>query len=145
MTINEFEGKYRFLSNFYPSMVEFDGERYPTIEHAYQAAKYLDPDKRSKIRLAATPTAAKKLGRAKTGFRPDWDSVKIGVMRDLISQKFRSGTELATKLTDTRGVELIEGNWWGDKFWGVCKGVGENHLGKLLMEQREKLLSEWGV
>ena len=57
-------------------------------------------------------------------------------MRDALIQKF-SDKKLQKKLIDTGDAELIEGNWWGDKFWGVCEGEGENHLGKLLMEVRE--------
>ena len=43
---------------------------------------------------------------------------------------------MRSKLEETRGSELIEGNTWGDRFWGVSRGIGENHLGKILMEER---------
>ena len=59
-------------------------------------------------------------------------------MAALIAQKFDKG-ELALALKYTGDAELIEGNNWGDTFWGVCNGVGENHLGKLLMARRAQL------
>lgn len=36
-------------------------------------------------------------------------------------------------------AELIEGNTWGDRIWGVCDGVGENRLGKILMRVRAEM------
>src|SRR3954468_6821071 len=54
--IDSFQGEYRFLSNFWPAGVEFEGITYPTAEHAYQAAKTLDVALRK--RIAAEPTPA---------------------------------------------------------------------------------------
>lgn len=139
MTIDNFTGQYGFLSNFYPSTVTLDGVRYKTVEHAYQAAKTLDKDERKKVRDADTAATAKKQGR-KLPIRPDWDNVKLAVMEDLLRQKFEE-PELAKALCDTGTVELIEGNWWGDQYWGVCRGKGFNHLGRLLMRIRGELLN----
>jgi len=71
--------------------------------------------------------------------RNDWEEVKVSVMRDLIRQKFKPGSELSDRLLDTGDWLLEEGNTWGDTFWGVCDGVGENWLGRLLMERRGEL------
>jgi len=136
--IDSFRDKYRFLSNFYTAEVVFDGARYPSVEHAYQAAKTLNYDERDQIRVATTAGIAKKLGR-KVTMRKDWEEIKLAVMRDLVWQKFERHPENARKLLDTGDATLIEGNWWGDKFWGVCDGEGENHLGKILMNIREDL------
>jgi ribA/ribD-fused uncharacterized protein len=135
--IDKFEGTYRFLSNFWPSQVCLGVDIYPTIEHAYQAAKFTDPEIREKIRLAKDAKEAKRLGKRK-GMRSDWDEIKLGIMDGLLRQKFED-PELAKMLLSTGSEELVEGNWWGDTFWGVCKGKGENHLGKLLMKIREEL------
>jgi predicted NAD-dependent protein-ADP-ribosyltransferase YbiA (DUF1768 family) len=59
-------------------------------------------------------------------------------METLLRQKF-AHPELRAKLKETNDAELVEGNWWGDRFWGVCRGEGENHLGKLLMKIRAEL------
>ena len=136
--IREFSGRYRFLSNFHPVNVEHDGLVYPSVEHAYQAAKSLDPEEREVIRSCGSPSMAKKLGRhAKV--REDWDDIKISIMAKLVYQKFASDTDLARGLLDTGDSLLIEGTWWGDRFWGICNGVGHNHLGKILMAVRDSL------
>lgn len=138
-TIPTFEGAYRFLSNFYacPNGVMYEGIRYPTSEHAYQAAKTNDPSMRLRIAALPTPLAAKRTGRYVL-LRPDWEEVKVEVMRAVLQAKF-SDPELADALLATDDAELIEGNWWGDKFWGVCRGVGKNKLGQLLMQLRAEL------
>jgi ribA/ribD-fused uncharacterized protein len=122
-------GDYSFLSNFY-----WNGW---TVEHHFQAAKTDDPTWASRILNAPSPNAAKKLGR-KAPLRPTWDSEKVAVMLTLLRMKFLD-RGLAQKLLDTGDAELVEGNWWGDTFWGVSNGVGENHLGRLLMQVREEL------
>lgn len=134
--ITSFEdGPYRFLSNFWPSEVELDCVHYPTVEHAYQAAKTFDPYHREIVRGFLNPAHAKRAGR-RFKCRPDWADVKVQVMRVLLRQKFGPRRALAAKLEATGDAELIEGNGWGDTFWGVCDGEGENHLGRLLMEIR---------
>ena len=138
--ITNFDGPFRFLSNFYPSLVSLGNERYPTVEHAYQAAKTLDRDGRRYIRFAPTPLEAKRRGR-KLVLRDHWDDIKLAVMKDLLEKKFSVGP-LRTKLLETLDADLVEGNTWHDYYWGVCNRKGENHLGKLLMEVREGLRRE---
>lgn len=123
-------GDNSFLSNFY----EHDGW---TVEHHYQAAKTDDPWWTARILLAKSPKEAKRLGR-QCPIRVTWEDEKVAVMSALLRIKF-SRTVLAEKLLATGDAELVEGNWWGDTFWGVCKGEGENMLGKLLMQIREEL------
>lgn len=142
--ITSFDGEYRFLSNFFPAPFTFflDGERseYKTSEHAFQALKTLIPEKRDWVRAASTPEEAKKRGH-QVPLRSDWETLKIPLMKALLVQKFRQNPELEGKLLATGDAELVEGNWWGDVFWGICKGKGKNHLGKLLCEVR-KLFQE---
>jgi ribA/ribD-fused uncharacterized protein len=135
--IKKFDGEYRWLSNFWPAEVMLDGEVYPTVEHAYQAAKTLDLEKRRKIRDLERPGLAKREGK-KVKVRLDWEDIKISVMYSLLQQKFLN-PELKSNLLATGDIELQEGNTWGDTFWGVCKGVGNNHLGILLMKVRKEL------
>lgn len=138
MAINKFDGKYRFLSNFWLAPVVIDGVRWPTSEHAYQAAKFTSHEVRNKILDNPDPKKAKTFGKSK-GMRPDWDTVKLSIMEDIVKSKFQQHPDLAKDLKNTSPQELIEGNWWNDTFWGVCKGKGENHLGKILMKIREEL------
>lgn len=129
--IAAFEGEYRFLSNFWPCEIRYNRITFPSTEHAYQAAKTHDMDRRREIALAKTAGESKKLGRTVT-LRPDWDAVKEQVMRQLLLIKFADPILMA-RLKETGTRELIEGNHWGDFYWGVCGGRGENKLGKLLM------------
>lgn len=132
-----FRGKYRFLSNFFPAIVY----GYPTVEHAYQAAKTTDKAERERIRSARTPAQAKKLGR-QLELRPDWtDDFKLEVMETLLCKKF--GIPMLHKaLQKTGDMYLCETNHWCDNFWGDCQCrqceniEGHNHLGKLLMKIR---------
>lgn len=137
MDITEFRGAYRFLSNFYPASVRLDGVTYSTVEHAFQAAKTTEPRLRRAVRDVATPGIAKKLGRSLT-LRKDWESVKLGVMLELLRQKF-GPSPLRDLLLETGTTRLIEGNTWNDRFWGKVDGEGENHLGRLLMQVRDEL------
>lgn len=132
--INSFEGEYAFLSNFYEHPISNGVITFPTNEHYFQAMKTLEDDERLAIARAATPGQAKRMGRS-INLRPDWESIKLDVMETAVRIKF-TDPELAAKLIATGDEELIEGNWWNDTFWGVCNGVGENHLGKILMKVR---------
>lgn len=137
--IDRFVGEYRFLSSFFPCEVTTDaGLTYASVEHAYQAAKARSEEERLAIAAASSPKKAKRRG-SKVTLPPDWHSRKVEVMRSLLRLKFAAGTELAAKLVATGDAELIEGNSWGDDFWGMCNGVGENQLGRLLMDVRARL------
>lgn len=147
--ILEFRGKYEFLSNFYPSLVylystdpTLPTRAYPTVEHAFQAAKSLSDADRVRIQRAKTPGIAKRIGRL-VALRPVWDSIKLECMVGLLRQKFETGV-LRAALLETGDATLEEGNTWGDVFWGVIKGtrLGSNHLGRLLMKIRDELKAE---
>lgn len=136
--ITKFQGETRWLPNFQAVDVQLDDVTYLTTEHAYQAAKTLDPAMRESIRTAATPGIAKRLGQA-VALRGDWEDVKRDVMLDLLRQKYRQ-EPLLSKLIATGDALLVEGNAWGDRFWGVCGGVGENWLGRLTMQVRDEII-----
>lgn len=135
--IDSFQGDYRWLSNFEPVDVVYEEELYPSVEHAYVAAKTTDRVTRKGIALLPTPGAAKRAGRSLKR-RLDWDCIKLSVMEQLVRQKFQH-VRLRRLLMATGDMEIVEGNTWGDTFWGVCNGVGENHLGRIIMKVR----SEW--
>lgn len=139
--IDSFTDEYGFLSNFYPCTIRYNGIRFPSVEHAYQAQKTTLPSEQRMIANLQTPAQAKKAGR-KVKCRRDWDEVKIGIMKELLVIKFNSHGNLLAQLFRTGDQQLVEGNWWGDRFWGVCHGKGKNVLGQLLMEVREQLSKE---
>lgn len=141
--IDSFRNEYFFLSNFWP------GDQ-TSLEHKYQAAKFLDEALKARIMSCEKPGAAKLLARKfkKQGLqRNDWEQVNIGIMESLLREKF-SNPSLAEKLLATNSEELIEGNWWGDRFWGCVRGyegskwIGENNFGKLLMKIRSELVNQ---
>lgn len=133
--INKFVRQYRFLSNFYPSEVYWEGIKYPSVEHAYQSAKTISPFDKRVIELCKTPGEAKRYG-GRVHLRKGWENIKLFIMEDLVNQKFKN-PKLQQLLFATGNEELIEGNDWGDTFWGVCNSVGQNHLGKILMAVRD--------
>lgn len=146
--ILKFEGRFRFLSNFYPCEIEHQGIKYPSVEHFYVAMKVTDEqlingkyytpvDFREMIAKIKEPAIVKKIG-SKVKIRKDWEEKKIEFMNWAVREKFKK-VELKQLLLDTGNMELIEGNSWNDTFWGVCNGKGHNHLGKILMTVRDEL------
>lgn len=132
-----FKNSYKFLSNFYPVTLLWEGHHYASVEHAYQASKCAFVFDRAKFRVDITAAEAKKLGR-KLPIREGWDAERIPTMRALLKLKF-AHPSLRDMLIATGDAHIEESNYWGDTFWGVCKGQGQNHLGKLLMELRTEL------
>lgn len=134
-----------FLSNFYPCKVEFEGMIYPSVEHAYQAAKTEDLAARKKILSCKYAGQAKKLGR-QVKQRENWEEVRESIMMRLLHRKFQDPI-LKRCLLNTSAEGLAEHNYWHDTFWGRCFcskhcGSGKNILGKLLMELREHIQIE---
>ena len=136
--IKEFRGKYYFLSNFYRVSVTYEGLTYPSSEAAFQAAKCLN-DEDKLVFTHLRPSLAKAIGK-QINIRPDWDNVRLKCMFNICLNKFTQNQDLLYQLLDTKDYVLIEGNTWGDTFWGVCEGGGTNHLGRILMFIRTVLL-----
>ncbi len=156
-----------FLSNFYAVPVVLEGRTYPTVEHAYQAAKFFNIDwsvvneeakqeiKESlKLRgyaedivysndlftdtrmTAGNIKIIADVLRKYDHVDKNWEDKRIKIMIGLLLQKF-STKDMASKLKETNGKELVEGNTWNDTLWGVCEGKGRNILGVILMEVRK--------
>ena len=134
-SIDNFKGDYFFLSNFYQAPVFYSGLLFENAEAAFQSAKC--PDRMEEF-CRLNPSAAKRLGR-RVELRADWNEVKDQIMYEVCEAKFTQNDSLKCKLKDTGDAILIEGNSWGDRIWGVCNGVGENRLGKILMRIRDEL------
>ncbi|WP_188197272.1 NADAR family protein [Nonomuraea sp. SYSU D8015] len=152
--IDRFAGPYEALSNFaripvtLHSHLEQRQITYPTAEHAFNAAKTLDPAERADIMAAATPGEAKRLGRRVT-LRPGWDtSIRYTAMRTILTVKFAPDTPAGRVLLGTGNALLIEGNTWHDQHWGDCRcgrnscqEPGANWLGRMLMDRRAELVA----
>lgn len=133
--IKGFFGEYRFLSNYHKCKISFRGMEFGSTEAAYQAAKCVKLEDVQKF-LDIEPNASKKLGRL-IQVRPDWNEVKYEVMSMILFEKFGRHRELRKLLLETENKFIEETNYWGDVYWGVCDGIGENNLGKILMRIRE--------
>lgn len=131
--ITEFRAEFFFLSNFSNTPVTINGLTFSNAEAAFQSEKTQDAKIRASF-CAMAPREAKAAGRRLT-LREDWEQVKNSVMKKVLIAKFRDPA-LRAMLLGTGDAELIEGNHWNDTYWGVCNGVGQNMLGKLLMEVR---------
>ncbi|OTQ84977.1 swarming motility protein YbiA [Bacillus subtilis subsp. subtilis] len=138
--IDEFRGKYYFLSNFYNSPVTYEGITYQNNEAAFQAMKVTTDEIRKQF-ADLPPNLAKRKGR-NVQLRNDWEEVKEQYMYEIVLAKFKQNRDLKKRLLATGTSELIEGNTWGDVIWGMCKGQGENKLGKILMRIRNEFKSE---
>ena len=146
-TENGFRGEYGFLSNFAPFDKPFlyDGIRYPTNEHFYQAMKFKDRELRFSVSQHPSKGLKKFISTKSELIRDDWEEIKVDVMRHGLNYKFSANNpQLRKKLADTDKTDLVEYNWWNDKFWGVSltANKGRNTLGKLLMEIRGKINEE---
>jgi ribA/ribD-fused uncharacterized protein len=134
--ITTFRGEYRWLSNFFMRTITVGNMQWASSEHCYQAAKSKRPEDWEAIQNCASPGKAKSAGRHVL-IRPDWNQIKLEVMEEILRAKFDQHADLMEKLQSTKGQQLIEGNNWGDTYWGVCNGRGNNNLGKLLMKIRD--------
>lgn len=150
--ITRFDGEYRFLSNYdHHEPFKWRNIEFTSGEQAFAYAKTLlaplDNAKwADKVLSAGTPGDAKKIGRSVPLNVEHWDAIKVQYMRQITSSKFSGVPEYAGKLMNTGARMLVEGNTWGDKFWGRCKEgdkwVGLNTLGVILMEQRGRWLHQ---
>lgn len=134
--IDEFKGEYAFLNNFYLCSVEYKGVVYSNNEAAFQAQKTLD-EKLKKQFEDLGPAEARNLGKS-IKLRKDWEEVKDQIMYEIVAAKFNQHPDLMDRLVLTGKRPLEEGNHWNDRYWGTVNGVGQNKLGKILMDIREK-------
>lgn len=142
--ITSFTGANRFLSNFHEGHpIRWRGAEYPTAEHLYQAMKCADPNQAEQVRTAPTPGLAKETGR-RVDLVSGWDQRRRMVMLQVVVEKFTQHPDLAGLLRATAESELVEGNTWGDTYWGQVDGIGSNYLGRILMFVRDVLLEEKG-
>ncbi len=153
--IQTFRGEHDYLSNFYKAPVEIFGIKGETNEHIFQAMKTVIDTERYWIMDSPSPFEAKKRGRLVT-MRPDWNGIRRRVMLELNLAKYNQNPKLAAALVLSAPHTLVEGNYWGDAYWGAVPAVlghtdqltwkdeetgqvlvGDNWLGRILMMIRE--------
>lgn len=138
--IREFQNEFRWLSNFTPVKIVLDGVEFQSVEHAYMSAKSDDVEWKKFCSNPNNKAGDVKRQSRSIKLKPDWDGIKVNVMRECLIQKFTQ-EPFRTKLIKTGREHIQEGNMWNDKFWGVClkTNKGENNLGKLIMSVRDTL------
>ena len=138
-----FFGPFRWMSNFFPlkNGVVLDELMFPSVEHAYQAAKW--PINLREQFVGISSAQSKKLGKLAPRFNSKkWNKNKYEIMYGLNWQKYQNNRDLQEKLVMTDGYTLEERNHWGDTDWGTdVDGIGDNNLGKILMRIRDKILA----
>jgi N-glycosidase YbiA len=143
--IDGFSGEYAFMASAFRCDIEFEGIVYPSLEHAFQAAKTDDLAEREIVRMGKSPAGARMAGK-KVTLRHGWDYYRVEVMERLIRLKFEN-PELRAKLLATGDDEIVDANTYHDEYWGKCtcdkhKGYGLNYIGRILMRVRRELREE---
>lgn len=137
-----FINEYSFLSNMYPCQIRYGGETFPCVETAFQYMKCCDSNDKKRFRKNGDWVdgfTARKLGR-QVKLIKDWNSARLVIMYELLEEKFYNNEKLRKALKDTGDLYIEEENNWNDTFWGVCNGVGQNLLGKMIMEIRQNII-----
>ncbi|MBD2359065.1 NADAR family protein [Tolypothrix sp. FACHB-123] len=140
---------YGCFSNFSPHPIQIQGTYWSTVEHYYQAQKFvgsIDAAIVPLIHKAKTPEEAAALGRCSSRqIRSDWNLVKTQVMQEAVLKKFLTHADIRDILLST-GDEILVENSPNDYFWGCgMNKTGENHLGKVLMSVREEIRKRLSV
>jgi ribA/ribD-fused uncharacterized protein len=133
-------GEYGCFSNFSRHTVFLKGKRWPTSEHYFQAQKFAGTEHEEAVRLCKRPSEAAAMGRSrKLPLRRDWESVKDGIMLEVVRAKFTQHDDLKAILLGTGDAKLVE-HTENDSYWGDGgDGSGKNRLGQILMQVREEL------
>jgi ribA/ribD-fused uncharacterized protein len=142
LSIQGFFGPYRFLSNFEPCSIFYNGFMFKSSEAAYQSAKFDTKCAEEFVNLSATDSwKLANSGLLDEYKKPNWSDIKYDTMLMICSDKFRRNIKLSSKLRETGTKYLEETNHWGDTFWGVDykTGEGTNALGIILMDIRDQL------
>lgn len=138
------EKPYGVFSNLYRRKIQFEGVEYPTSEHAYQAGKARKESVRDWIISAPSPSlvAMAAHGLYVWDVAPNWSSIKLDRMKNVLIAKFTQHKDLQETLLGTGNARLVETATVKNSVnleWGEVNGKGQNKLGILLMEVRELL------
>ena len=169
LPVDSFRYKYACFSNFSNHKVNYKGLTYENSEAAFQAQKFEDENVKQLFK-SLDPSKVKALGRSKVIFlntegeyyknklpsdigqrsnkftkhtmRSDWDKIRVEEMYQIVKNKYEQNSDIKEVLLSTGERELIEGNTWGDRFWGQVDKTGLNYLGRILMQIRYELRNQ---
>ena len=134
-------GWYVF-DNFAPFQIEWRNKLYPTSEHAYQAAHFIDnePQIAEQIRLCRSPRLAYEIANSYESMEdPDWKNKRLAMMEEIVRCKLNQHDPIRDALLKTKDLMIVEMNE-DDAFWGWGSDHnGENNLGKIWMKLRDEI------
>jgi ribA/ribD-fused uncharacterized protein len=136
----QFRKQYDYLGNMYIIPVCYRGIQFEASEIAYVYSKCANKEQAHQIAILGDPYEAKKLGKS-VQLIENWNKRKVKIMHEIVYAKFSQNPMIASKLAALEG-DIVEENTWGDTFWGVCNGTGDNYLGQILMQVRKTLKTE---
>ncbi|SFW90328.1 hypothetical protein SAMN05661012_06594 [Chitinophaga sancti] len=137
------------LSNMAPGFPLFVNDNIVSnSEMLYQAMRFsLFPDIQYEIISQNSPMTAKMISKKHLErSRQDWEQIKIKVMRWCLEVKLCQNWDKFSELLKQTGTKSIVEFSTKDQFWGASKNgynnelIGQNALGRLLMEMREKFI-----
>lgn len=137
-------GWYVF-DNFSAFQVEWRGKVYPTAEHAYQAAHFIEanPELAEAVRKCRSPRLASDFANQYSEYDdPNWKEKRLLLMEEIVSAKLNQHDYVKDLLIKSGSRIIVEMNdddsFWG---WGSDKN-GQNHLGKIWMKLRDELIAK---
>lgn len=158
--IRSFSGCHSALNLGFESGFFFEGDEYQSAAAAFEAARIQNrADRVSFLAWNCKPWEARRKGKAipKSWIRPDFDKIQLDVMLSIQREKFK-WPEAQRVLLSTLGFQLVYGNLVHDNYWGICSchdapaskrklgisrncnGIGQDVLGKILMQVRQEIL-----
>lgn len=137
-----YEREFSPFSNFSSFAVEWQGTKWPTSEHAFQASLFMDvyPEIAEEIYQSNSAHDAKKIAERNLHLLPpDWEENSIPVMEDIVRHKLDQNPYVMRKLLQTKDIPIVEDSpkdaFWG---WGPNRD-GRNELGKIWMKLRDEM------
>jgi N-glycosidase YbiA len=131
--------KYGLLVEAARTLIFLKGKYWPSPLHYYQAQKFAGTPLEDQIRTALSPAEAAAIAHGRHDLvRPDWQQVRLEVMREALWAKFTQHKPARELLLQTGNALLVKRA--RDNYWGNGQdGQGKNMLGRLLMGIRTKL------
>ncbi len=137
---------YIYFSPYTAHAIEIGGLVYPTVEHAYQCARYTDTQIIEEIRNARSAVKAWEVSsKYKHEQIPEFkqESYKLEIMEKMMRLKVEQHEDVRTALVNSGDVMIVKHIVTpppGDGFWDDGEdGSGLNHIGRIWMKMRDEL------
>jgi ribA/ribD-fused uncharacterized protein len=153
-----YENEFYPLSNFSAFRLNWRGLDFDTSEHAYHWEKFyrdrapwddrerliISDIQHSILKARSAHDAFKIAQRSREHYRYNWENDKTLVMTDILLCKVAQHEYVYKKLMETGSRKIVEDSW-RDNYWGAGEdGSGQNMLGQLWMNVRERIRKNEG-